>query len=297
MTSPRQAIATLDDLLTWQDGVLDTPTALSFLSRAALRWRLHAGHWQQPCRGVFVAHSGPLTTMQTLWVATLWAGSGAALAGLTAARLQGLRGFDRKAGDAIHVLMPAAHTARTTRPPFPLIAHYSRNLRPDDIHPARRPPQTRLARSLVDAATWMGTDRGAQAVLAAGVQQQLVRAADLAAEIARNERLYRRQMLTTTVADIAGGSHALSELDFTRLVIRKFGLPEPSRQLPRLDGNGRRRWLDAVWEEARLIVEIDGAGHIDMVTYWDDMARSNDLTRNYRILRFPPGSSAISRTS
>jgi len=94
-------------------------------------------------------------------------------------------------------------------------------------------------------------------------------------------------MMTTTVADIGGGSHALSELDFTRLVIRQFGLPEPERQVPRLDGNGRRRWLDAVWEEARLLVEIDGAGHTDMLTYWDDMARSNDLSRNYRILRFP----------
>ena len=286
MTASRQASITLDDLLTWQDGVINTNSALSFLSRSALRWRLRAGHWQQPCRGVFVAHSGPLTTMQTLWVATLWAGPGAALAGLTAARLQGLRGFDRKA-DAIRVLMPAVHTARITRPPFPVVVHYSRKLGPGDIHPAKRPPQTRLARSLVDAASWMGTDRGAQAVLAAGVQQQLVRATDLAAEVARNERRYRHRMMTTTVADIGGGSHALSELDFTRLVIRQFGLPEPERQVPRLDGNGRRRWLDAVWEEARLLVEIDGAGHTDMLTYWDDMARSNDLSRNYRILRFP----------
>jgi hypothetical protein len=133
--------------------------------------------------------------MQTLWVATLWAGPGAALAGLTAERPQGLRGFDRKA-DAIHVLMPAAHTVRSTRPPFPLVAHYSRNFGPGDIHPARRPPQTRLARSLVDAAAWMGTDRGAQAVLDAGVRQRLVRPPDLAAEIARNERRGQRPGLS-----------------------------------------------------------------------------------------------------
>jgi hypothetical protein len=286
MTASRQPSISLHDLLTWQDGVIDTNSALCFLSRSTLRWRLRTGQWQQPCRGVFVAHSGPLTTMQTLWIAAFWAGPGAGLAGLTAARQQGLRGFDRKA-DAIHVLMPAAHTVRSTKPAFPLVAHYSRNLGPDDIHPARRPPQTRLARSLVDAATWMGTKRGAQAVLAAGVQQRLVRPADLAAEIDRNKRLYRRKMLTTTVADIAGGSHALSELDFTRLVIRQFSLPEPDRQAPRKDADGRRRWLDAVWEEARLVVEIDGAAHIDVLNYWDDMNRSNHLTKDYRVLRFP----------
>lgn len=286
MTSPRNAPETLDDLLTWQDGVANTNSVLAHLSESALWWRLRSGHWQQPCRGIVVAHSGPLTTTQTLWVAALWAGPGAALAGLTAARLQGLSGFDHKA-DAVHVLLPAAHTKRTIRPPFPLAVHYSRHLEPTDVHPARRPPQTRIARSLVDAAVWMGTDRGAQAVLATGVQQRLVRVRDLTTVVAQNERLYRRRLLSTTLADIAGGSHALSELDFTRLVIRQFHLPEPERQAPRRDGSGRRRWLDAVWEQARLIVEIDGAAHTDVFTYWDDMARSNDLTKDYRILRFP----------
>ena len=286
MTKQLHASTPLDELLTWQDGVADTNTVLACLSESALRWRLRSGRWQQPCRGIVVAHSGPLTTVQTLWIATLWAGRGSALAGLTAARLQGFRGFDRNAGP-VHVLVPASHKVRATRPPFPVIMHYSRHLEPADIHPARRPLQTRLARSLVDAATWMGTDRGAQAILAAGVQQRLVRPADLAAEIDRNQRLYRRKMLTTTVADIAGGSHALSELDFTRLVIRQFRLPEPDRQAPRSDADGRRRWLDAVWEEARLVVEIDGAAHTDVLTYWDDMNRSNYLTKDYRVLRFP----------
>lgn len=236
-----------------------------------------------------MAHSGPLTPQQILRVAVLWAGRGAALAGLTAARLQGFRGFDEKA-DSIHMLVPAAahHTRRSIQPPFPLVLHQSRHLTPADVHPARRPPQTRIARSLVDAAAWMGTDRGAQAVLAAGVQQRLVRASDLAAEVERNERLFRRKIIKQTLGDIAGGAHALSELDFTRLVVRQFKLPEPDRQVPQRDEHGRRRWLDAVWERARLVVEIDGAGHIDVRTYWDDMDRGNGLQLgHYRVLRFP----------
>jgi hypothetical protein len=169
-----------------------------------------------------------------------------------------------------------------------LVVHHSRHLTPADIHPVRRPTQTRIARSLVDAAAWMGTDRGAQAVLASGVQQRLVRVADLSREVERNTRLHRRRLIKTTLADIAGGAHALSELDFMRLVVRQFNLPEPDRQVPRRDEKGRRRWLDTCWERARLVVEIDGAAHLDPLTYWDDMDRGNNLTLDhYQVLRFP----------
>jgi hypothetical protein len=169
-----------------------------------------------------------------------------------------------------------------------LVVHYSSRLTSADIHPIRQPPRTRIARSLVDAAAWMPTDRGAEAVLAAGVQQQLVRAADLMAEVDCNERLRRRKLIRTALADIGGGAHALSELDFTRLVVRQFNLPEPDRQVPRRDGQGRRRWLDVSWERARLVVEIDGAAHVDALQYWDDMDRDNDLTLDHHhVLRFP----------
>jgi very-short-patch-repair endonuclease len=144
-----------------------------------------------------------------------------------------------------------------------------------------------VARSLVDAAAWMATDRGAQAVLAAGVQQRLARVADLAAVVTQNQRLARRAVISATLADIAGGAHALSELDFTRL-LRQYRLPEPDRQAARRDPSGRRRWLDAVWESARLMVEIDGSHHMDASQYWADMGRDNDFTLDgYRVLRFP----------
>ena len=286
MTSISEPLTALDELLSWQDGVLDSRTVLAHLSPEAIRWRVRSGRWQQPCRGVFVTHSGPLTDRQMLWVAALWAGSGATLAGLTAARLGGLQGFNDWT-DAIHLLVPASRTVRQARPPLRLAVHYSRNLTSADIHPVRQPPQTRIARSLVDAAAWMATDRGAQAVLAAGVQQRLVRVTDLIAEVDRNERLYRHKLIKHTLGDIAGGAQALSEIDFTKLVVRQFGLPEPDRQVPRRDARGRRRWLDVVWEQAGLIVEIDGAGHIDVLQYWDDMDRGNDFTlKHYRILRY-----------
>jgi len=287
MTSISDRSQTLDELLAWREGVLDCGSVLARMTPDALRWRLKSGRWQQPCRGVIVAQSGPLSKTQMLRVAALWAGSGSALGGLTAAKLYGFHGFGDK-DDQIHVVLPAGRAKRKTRPPLQLIVHYSTRLTSADIHPGRQPPRTRIARSLVDAAAWMPTDRGAHAVLAAGVQQRLVRAVDLMAEADHNERLHRRKVIRTALADIAGGAHAMSELDFTGLVIRQFGLPEPSRQAPRLDGQGRRRWLDVCWERARLVVEIDGAAHTDVLQYWDDMDRDNDLTLDHhRVLRFP----------
>ncbi len=231
-----------------------------------------------------------MTEQQRLWTALLWGGPGTVLAGLTAARLDGLDGFPGRgvaADEPIHLLVPSNRSVRRKSSGLPLVVHYSTALAAEDIHPLRQPRRTRIAWSLVDAAAWMATDRGAQAVLAAGVQQRLVRVADLTAIVARNQRLPRRAVVKATLDDIAGGAQALSELDFTRL-LRRYRLPEPDRQAQRLDSAGRRRWLDAVWEAAGVIVEVDGIHHTDAAEYWADMDRDNDFTLGgYRVLRFP----------
>ena len=146
-----------------------------------------------------------------------------------------------------------------------------------------------MARSLIDAAAWMPTGRGSMAVLAAGVQQGLVRADDLRLVADRAGTLRRRKMIIEALGDIAGGSQAISELDFTRLVVRAYGLPKPSRQSARRDRRGRRRWIDAAWDDCKIAVEIDGAQHTDdPLQRWDDMERDIDLTLDgYRTLRFP----------
>lgn len=127
------------------------------------------------------------------------------------------------------------------------------------------------------------------AILAAGVQQGLARADDLRLVTDRLETLRRRKLIVAALHDIAGGSQAISELDFLRLVVRPFGLPEPSRQSARRDRRGRRRWIDAAWDDRKIAVEIDGAQHThDPLQRWDDMERDLDLTLGgYQTLRFP----------
>lgn len=281
----------LADLVAHHDGVLDTATALKHMTRGELRWQIDSGRWQKPSRGVVIAQSGPLTDRQILRAALLRAGPRAALAGLTAARLDGFSGFADKsqvADGAIHVLVPSGYKRRTAPLGLNVVTHYSRKLTDQDVHPTRQPRRTRIARSIIDAAAWMPTDRGAMAVLAGGVQQRLVRVEDLSMVVERIGSLRRRGLIAGILADIAGGAQALSELDFTRQVIRRHRLPEPSRQVARRDVQGRQRWIDVLWDEWKIIVEIDGVQHAEPLQRWDDMERDNGLNLDgYRTLRFP----------
>ena len=282
----------LTKLLEERDGVLSTSDILRFMTQGQLRWQVSTGRWQKPAHGVVVAQSGPLTERQLLRATLLRAGPKVALAGLTAARLDGFTGFSDKASfidRPIYLLAPYGCKRRTPPLALTVVTHYSQALTDLDVHPLREPRRTRIARSLVDAAAWMPSERGAAAILAAGVQQRLVRPHDLGHVVDRLGALRGRKLIKETIGDIAGGSQALSELDFTRQVIRAFQLPEPSRQSARRDAAGRRRWTDVMWDKYKIVVEIDGAQHTgDPLQRWDDMERDIDLSLDgYQTLRFP----------
>src|SRR5438105_3466665 len=105
----------LVEFLRCHDHVVRVSSALDFMTRDALRWQVSSGRWQQPCRGIVVTHSGPLAEEQRMRTTLLATGREAVLAGLTAARLDGFRGFT-DSGAAIHpvyVLLPAGAGAET----------------------------------------------------------------------------------------------------------------------------------------------------------------------------------------
>jgi len=281
----------LDDLLAASGDVLETVTILRYLTTAELDWRVKSGRWQRPCKGVVAAHSGPLTNEQLMRIALFRSGPGAALAGLTAAKLHGFKGFLDVApaeGGPVFVLTEYAFQKPTPMPGLNHVLHRTKFLA-EDVPPGIEPRRTRMARALVDAAVWMPTDRGALAVLAAGVQQRRTRTLDLRDVVdGMGVTLPRRRLILDALGDIEGGAQALSELDFTRKVVRQFGLPEPSRQAGRKDSEGRQRWIDVVWEKWKVVVEIDGAQHLEPLQYWDDMHRDDDLQFDgFTVLRFP----------
>lgn len=251
-----------------------------------LRAQLAAGRWQQLGTNVVILHNGPLTALQSQWVAVLHAGRGAALASRTAAQSAGLSGWP---SDGTHVLVPRGRRVAPL-PGVHLVVHESRRLRPADLHPTRTPPQTRVERSLIDAAAWTAHARHACGLLAAGVQQRLTTAQSLRQELGRAGSIRHRYQLLLALHDIEGGAQALSEIDFGRLC-RRYGLPTPVRQVVRRDRTGRRRYVDATFVDRHgqvWHVEIDGGIHLRPTTYWQDMQRGNELViARGRLLRFP----------
>ncbi|HET9516227.1 MAG TPA: DUF559 domain-containing protein [Actinoplanes sp.] len=283
MQTPRSiaAHAGVTELLVRQDGVISLAQALAATTEKAIRHRVTSGRWQRVYRAVFVTHSGVITAAQQRWAAVLAVGDHAVLAGPTAAQAGGLR----HPCATIHLLLPADRKLDWS--PTGVAVHRSSVLDERDLLAIGRPPRTKMARSLIDAAQWARCDDDARAVLAAGFQQRLVNAASVLEVLDRLPRAHRRGLIRQTVLDAAGGSHSLAELDFLKLC-RVNGLPEPSRQVVRCDAAGRRRYLDAFFDQWRVHVEVDGSQHWDPRQAWSDMYRQNELwIAGDRVLRFP----------
>lgn len=279
-------MSALDQLRRAQDDVVRRgQLATAGWSRSAVQAQLSAERWQAIGAVVIVLHNGPLTPQQYRWVAVLNAGQHAVLAGRTAAAAGGLVGWE---GGAEEVLVPKG-TSVPELSAVSCVVHESRRLAPGDTHPVARPPRTRIERALVDAASWSASPRTACGLLAAGVQQRLTTAGRLLETLQAAGRLQHRRVMATALQDIAGGAQALSEIDFGRLC-RRHGLPPPTRQQVRTDSSGRRRYLDAtiVGPDGEVVhAEVDGALHLRVRTYWDDMDRGNELViAGERVLRF-----------
>ncbi|WP_084261637.1 PDDEXK family nuclease [Micromonospora rifamycinica] len=288
MRMPGDDDAALDWLLFTQAGVVSWAQATAELTPSRVRHLLATGRWERVCRGILRVGGGPVTIDQSRWVAVLAAGADAVLAGLAAAQAGGLRGRWRH--EAVDVLIPYQRQAPDLlrRLPLGMPAVRVRRTRHlgDEDRQRGRPDRTTMARSLIDAAQWMRSDDDAQAVLAAGCQQRRVTPGELDAVSRRLPRLRRSTLIRHTVADLAGGAEALSEIDLVRLC-RRYGLPRPELQERRLDADGRTRYLDAYWRRWGLHVEVDGAHHMDVRQWAADLRRQNGVwISGDRILRF-----------
>ena len=268
-----------------QHGVLSRDQLASAgFDRHHVRGAVRARRWQTFGRQAVVLHNAALTERQREWVAVLLAGKLAALAGLTAARAGGLTGF---ASERIHVVL--AYDSNTRWPRWVQV-HNSRRFTRRDIRPAATPPRTRIARSIVDAAAWTPNVRRACAIVCAAVQQRLTTPQRLATELRKAGAVRHVAMLRALLDDIAGGGHTLAEIELAPLA-RRAGLPPPRRQVLRREPNGKARYVDAEFDlpdGTVLAVEIDGAVHLEPLTWWDDMDRHNELTiAGHPTMRFP----------
>ncbi len=273
----------LEWLLQRQCGVISRVQARRLLSDAFVRRELANRRWQVAHRGIYVTTNGDLSRVQRNWVGILVAGAGqpsAPLAGLSALNSSGLRGYPTD-------LVDVYADGYVKNPPRFVRCHRCGPVPATAVQLSRNPPRTSLARAVIDAARWSPSDVRARAIIAASVQQRLVRPKALIDAVQQLSRLRRSELITATIQDTAGGSESISELDFLRLC-RTGALPMPSRQTVVRDADGRNRYRDAHFEEWKLHVEIDGSQHMDVASWWADMQRQNAMwIEGERILRFP----------
>lgn len=290
MPTPSQPLdrdAEFDRLVLKQDYVLTSAQIVANIGRGRLRTALARGQWRRLCRGVIILHSGQPTWKQAVWAALLAAGPGAILAGRAAAHAAGLRLGDP---GPLDVLISASRRRPEQplrfSPDLPAISIHRTVQLPREQVSANNPAMTTPARSLIDAASWAISDSQAQLILFAGCQQRLATAQQIRSIVTGLSRVFRRKLILETLADIEGGVTALSELDFTKLCER-YRLPKPELQVKRSDTTGRVRYLDAYWPSWRLQVEIDGAHHMNVLSWEDDMCRQNAVwLAGDRLLRF-----------
>lgn len=253
---------------------------LTGMSAGAVRQRIKNGLWQMPLPDVVLTRPGPLTTRQQREAALLWAGPDAALAGETAAAIDGLRGYP---DDRVHVM---AHTDSGLRSRDFAVVHRTLLLDARHVHPARRPRRARIERAVIDIATRARSWEDGIAVMAAAVQQRLTRTEDLRSILADFPRARWRYELLSVLGDLEGGSASLPEVQAIR-AIRSGGLPVPDRQTVRMEGE-RRRYLDLWWDAWRLCLEIDGRLHLSTTTWWQDMLRDAEITIDQsNVVRIP----------
>lgn len=243
-----------------------------------VRNRLRSGRWRELTPRVVATTTGELSERQQQWSAVLHAGPRSLLAGLSAAKVHGLKGWDPP-------LVTVMVDDELSFEPVEGVGFF-RSRRPFDLLRSPRPglPLCRLEPAVLLHAGYESTPRAGHALLAAVVQQRLTTVERLVTWLDALRPLRRARAFRRTLGDVAGGAHSGAERDVATMC-RRFGLPLPARQVARLDANGRRRWTDCEWNLADgsvLVLEVDGSFHLEVRQWSDDLKRARRLTTRSR---------------
>lgn len=241
----------------------------------AVAHRIATERWQKLSSTVVCTTTGPLSAEQRAWFAVLHGGTGALLGGLSAAAAAGLKKWDR---DKVTVVVP--YNSEVPPAVDGVIYVRSRRNLARMTSASSGVPRLILEPAILMFAASTDSDRTAQGVLAAAVQQRRTTPTDLIHWLDELKPLRRSKLLRDALREMAGGAQSLAEIDITRLC-RTFRLRQPDRQIKRRDSEGRVRFTDCEWrlpDGRTLILEIDGLFHMDVDSWEDDLARQRALS-------------------
>jgi hypothetical protein len=277
---PERLRRELQALADTQGGVVSRIQAYRLgMTRAQVRANLRARRWALVGSQSISLTTGLLSEEGRRWSAVFEAGPRGHLDGASALVAAGLLHFEPT---RIRVSVPRGYRVRRGRG---LDVRQTRRWDPQDVA-VSGVPRTVPAVAAVRAALWAVSDRQAALLLTMTVQQGLATAEELGTAALRVRRDKRRRLVHAVVLDLAGGVRSLGELDFAR-ECRRRGLPEPSRQTIRRGRDGRY-YLDVVWDEWGVVVEIDGIHHSWAEHVVADALRHNEVAlQDAVVLRLP----------
>jgi very-short-patch-repair endonuclease len=245
-----------------------------------LRANVEAGRWQLIGRQSVLLRGGPVLRESLEWAAVFEAGPRAFLDGASSLIAGGLTKFEV---DRVRVSVPRGARVRRVRG---IDVRQTRRWAADDLAPGGGVPRSRNPVAAVRAALWARSDKQAALLLTMAVQQGMTTPEQLGIEMLRVRRDRRRAFINQVILDLLGGVRSLGELHVAS-ELRRRGLPEPSRQVFRKGPNGTF-YLDLIWDQWGVVVEIDGIHHSWAQNVVSDALRQNDVTlKNATVLRMP----------
>jgi very-short-patch-repair endonuclease len=276
----QKRLAKLEAIAQEQGGVVSRTQAYDLgITRGQVRANVRATRWRRIGTQAIALQTGPLTQDGKLWSAVFEGGPRAHLDGASALVAGGLENFSV---ERIRVSVPRGARVRRTKA---LDVRQTRRWSEADVAPSGL-PRTRPMVAAVRAALWAASDKQAALLLTMTVQQGLTTAELIGEQMLRIRRDRRRAFVHGVVLDLLGGVRSLAELEVAR-ECRRRGLPEPSRQVVRRGRNGSY-YLDIMWEEWGVVVEVDGIHHSWAGQVISDALRQNDVTLdNAVVLRLP----------
>lgn len=236
----------------------------------AMRSRVSNGRWQRLQRGVYAAFSGEPLRETVLWAALLRAGPGAVLSHQTAAERHGL--IDEPSS-LITITVPAAsHPGRRARIPGVAIRRSDAILRTK--HPAMLPPCTRVEDTVLDLIEIAPTFEDAYMWICRAIGRRRTTADRIGLAMAARKKMRWRREVALALGDAEGGALSVLEYRYVQRVERPHRLPTARRQARTRQRSGNR-YLDNLYEEFEVCVELDGTAAHPADEQWRDKRRDN----------------------
>lgn len=245
------------------------------VTRTVLSRLVADGRWGRLDRGLYLVPDVPESWLGRIWAGILLGGDGARVGGHAAAVLNGLEEGEPL---PIVVLVPFGRHLRNRE--------WVRFVQERDGVRKRssraEPPRTRVEDTVLDLCA-AAADSAVVDRITTAVQRRLTTCHALQGALDAR-RIANRRFVQAVLHDVASGVHSGLEHTYLHEVERAHGLAGGGRQRARPNRTG---FLDVLYEEYALVVELDGrVGHVGEGR-WRDRRRDNVHTRaGLRTLRF-----------